>query len=294
MNFKKIIKALLYPHIGVRIALIPISAFLLLASMLLFGTKSFYAIVSYVIAAYTLTVWCVKIPDLISLCKGFGNKNKYAKRWITDTRLRVNVSLSGTLLWNCAYAVFQLSLGIVHGSFWFYSLAGYSMCLAVMRFFLLRYSAGNKPGDKMCAEYVRYRACGIVLLVLNLALLTIVFFMVHWNRTFVHREITTIALAVHSFTSLVFAIINTAKYRKYNSPVCSASKVVSLASACVSLLTTESTMLNTFGQNTVDDMTRKILLGSSGVAVSLFIIIMAVYMIAHGTVKIKMLNKTKE
>ena len=70
------------------------------------------------------------------------------------------------------------------------------------------------------------------------------------NRTFHHHEITTIALAAYTFTSLTFAIINTVKYRKYHSPVYSASKAISLASACVSLLTLESTMLTTFGNET--------------------------------------------
>ena len=146
----------------------------------------------------------------------------------------------------------------------------------------------------MLDELIKYRTCGIVFLVMNLALTLMIFFMVYWNRTFNHHEITTIAMAVYTFTSLTHAIINTVKYRKYNSPVYSASKAISLASAVVSVLTLESTMLTTFNDGTMDLTTRRIMLGASGGAISVFIIAMAIYMIVQGTKKIKLLGAAKE
>lgn len=211
-----------------------------------------------------------------------------------DTRLRMNVSLYGTLMWNTAYALLQLGMGFWHHTFWFYSLAGYYISLAVMRFFFVRHTSKYKPGEKMLEELRRYRACGIIFLVMNLALTLIIFFMVYWNRTFHHHEITTIALAAYTFTSLTLAIINTVKYRKYNSPVYSASKAISLASACVSMLTLESTMLTTFGSETMELAYRRMFLALSGSATSIFIITMAVYMIIRGTKQIKLLKAAKE
>lgn len=212
----------------------------------------------------------------------------------SDIHLRMNVSLYGTLIWNTAYAVFQLGLGFWHHTFWYYSLAGYYLSLAVMRFFLVRHTRKHKPGELMREELKKYRTCGIIFLIMNLALTLIIFFMVYWNRTFIHHEITTIAMAAYTFGALTMAIINMIKYRKYNSPVYSASKAISLASACVSMLTLESTMLTTFDDGTMDLTTRRIMLGTSGAAVSAFVIAMAVYMIAQGTKKIKLLNAAKE
>ncbi len=146
----------------------------------------------------------------------------------------------------------------------------------------------------MLDEFIKYRACGIVFLVMNLALALIIFFMVYWNRTFNHHEITTIVLAVYTFTSLTLAIINTVKYRKYNSPVYSASKAISLASACVSMLTLESTMLTTFDDGTMSLTGRRVLLGLSGGVVSVFIISMAIYMIIQANKKIKLLRIEEE
>jgi len=294
MNWKKLGKALLFPHIAIMIILVPISAVFLVYSMVFLGTESVAAIISYVLAAYTLTVWCFRIPYLIRFFRTFKEENRYIQIWKDDTRLRVNVSLYGTLIYNTAYALLQLGMGFWHHIFWFYSLAGYYLSLAVMRFFLVRYTRKHDKGEDMLAELRKYRACGIVFLVMNLALTLMIFFMVYWNRTFNHHEITTIALAAYTFTSLTLAIINTVKYRKYNSPVYSASKAISLASACVSMLTLESTMLTTFGGETMSLTERRILLGVSGGVISAFIIAMAIYMIVQGSKKIKLLMAAKE
>ena len=76
MTPTKLLKALLFPHIAVMIPLVPISAFLLVYSMVFIGTESIAAYISYVISAYTLTVWCVRIPDIIRFFKDFRIENK--------------------------------------------------------------------------------------------------------------------------------------------------------------------------------------------------------------------------
>ena len=290
MDWKKLGKALLFPHIAIMIVLVPISTVLLVASMVFIGTESAIAYISYVLSAYTLTVWCVKIPYLINFFKTFKDENKYARKWQDDTRLRVNVSLYGSFFWNIAYALFQLWLGFYHHTFWFYSLGAYYICLAVMRFFLLLHTRKYAPGEKMREELIKYRACGAVFLLMNLALALIVFFMVYWNRTFEHHMITAIAMAAYTFTTFTVGIINVIKYKKYNSPVFSASKAISLAAALVSMLTLGSTMLTTFRDGTMTEMGEKLMLGSIGGGVSILIVATAIYMIVTGTRKIKQLD----
>ena len=294
MEWKKIGKALLFPHIAIMILLVPIATVLLVGSMVFVGTESVIAIISYVLAAYTLTVWCFKIPYLIKYFKTFKDENKYARRWQDDTRLRVNVSLYGSLAWNALYGLFQLWLGFYHHTFWFYSLGAYYICLGVMRFFLLLHTRKYAPGEKMQIELVKYRACGCVFLLMNLALALIIFFMVYWNRTFEHHMITAIAMAAYTFTAFTVAIVNVVKYRKYNSPVFSASKAISLAAALVSMLTLESTMLTTFGDGTMTVMAQKWMLGATGGAISVLIVATAIYMIVVGTKKLKQLKSEVE
>lgn len=293
MDWKKLGKMILFPHIAIMIILIPATTVFLVYSMVFLLPDSVIAVASYVIAFYTLVVWCCRIPYLIRFFKSFKEENKYVQVWREDTQLRVNISLYGSLLLNTAYAIFQLGLGFYHHTFWFYSLAAYYISLAVMRLFLVGHTRKYKVGERMREELIKYRACGIIFLAMNLALALIIFFMVYWNRTFVHHEVTTIAMAAYTFTSLALAIRNVVKYRKFGSPVYSATKAISLAAACVSMLTLEATMLTTFNDGTMTLGTRKIMLGISGGVISAFIIAMAIYMIAMGNKKLIAL-KTKE
>ena len=287
MSWKKLGKALLFPHIAIMILLVPIATVLLIGSMVFIGTESPIAYISYVLAAYTLTVWCVKIPYLIKFFKAFKDENKYARKWQDDTRLRMNVSLYGTFAYNALYGVFQIWLGLHHETFWFLSLGAYYICLAVMRLVLLLHTGRFAPGERMRTELKKYRATGWVFLVMNLALALIVFFMVYWNRTFEHHMITAIAMAAYTFLSFTLAILNVIKYRKYQSPVFLAAKAISFASACVSMLTLTSTMLTTFHDGSMDATTQKLMLGGVGAAVVAVVTYIAIYMIVGSTKKLK-------
>lgn len=291
MDWKKLGKALLFPHIAIMLILVPVATVFLVYSMVFLGQESIPAIVSYVLAFYTLMVWCIRAPKLIPVFRRIRQENKYVSRLLEDRQMRMQISLYGTLLFNTAYALLQLGLGFWHHTFWFYSLAGYYLFLAVMRFFLVLYTRQHKPGQNEKEELRRYRSCGIVLLLMNLTLSVMVFFMVYWGRTFHHSQITTIALAAYTFTAFTLAVINLIKYRKLKSPVYSAAKVVSLASACVSMLTLEAAMLTAFGAETMDTATRQLFLGLTGAAVCVFIISMAINMIYYGNHRLNPLRR---
>lgn len=292
MDWKKIGKSLLFPHIAILILLLPPALGLMIYGMVVLGSEHPLSIASYVLAFYTLTIWCVRVPSIIRYWKNFRAENKYAKRWLSDVQLRMKVTLTGNVLWNGAYAALQLGLGIYHKSAWFYSLAAYYFSLAIMRFFLMQHTVRHKPGEKMRQELGHYRACGWIFLLLNLALSGIMLYMIEEDPTTKHHEITSIAMAAYTFTSLTMAIVNVVRYRKYHSPVFSASKAISLAAACVSMLTLESTMLTTFSDQTMTIQSQTLFLGISGGGVSAFIVAMAIYMIVKANGQIKSLEIT--
>ncbi len=283
---KKIVKAIIFPNIAIVLILIPTSIVFLVLSMLNFGTESPIAIISYALSAYTLTICCFRIPNMISSFKNFKENNKYAKRWFSDTHFRINILLYFSLSFNLAYAVFQLFLGIYHTSFWYYGMAGYFISLAIMRFFLFRHTKRHKAGENIYKELTRYRTCGWIFLAMNLTLSVMILFMIKYEQSFVHHEITTITMAAYTFTTFTFAIINIVKYRKYQSPVYSASKAISLAAASVSMIILTSTMLTSFGSGN-EETFRRIILSALGAAVSVLLTTMAVYMIFVSTKKIK-------
>ncbi len=285
-KLRKIGKAVLFPHIAIAWVLIPVATACLVYTMVVLGEAHPMSIATYVLSAYTLTIWCCRIPNIIAFFKYVKNENKYVLLWTGDVRLRMNVTLFGGAAWNGIYAVFQLCLGIYHHTFWYCSLAAYYFLLGLMRFSLAAYTKNHRPGENMEAERKRYRSCGVVFLVMNLALTLIIFFMVYWGRTFRHHQITTIAMAAYTFTSFTMAIINLVRYRKIGSPVYSASKAISLAAASVSMVTLTSTMLTAFGE-AEDLQFRRQMLSAIGGAVSLFVITMAIYMIVGAKKQLK-------
>ena len=293
MHWKRIGKALLFPPAAVLIVLPPISAAGLVYSMLKLEETSPIRIGSYVLAFYALTIFCARIPKLICVLREFKDSNRYVKRWIGDVRLRTNVTLAGSAFWNAAYGALQLGLGIYHRSAWFYSLAAYYATLALMRGFLVRHTLRRKPGEQMQQELLRYRACGWIFLLTNLALSGMMFYMIYESRVTRHGEIVTITMAAYTFTTLTMAIINVIRYRKFNSPAVSAAKAISLAAACVSMLTLENTMLTTFRSETMTPEKARLFLGLSGGAVSVFIIAMAIYMIVQANRKLKSMEEAQ-
>ena len=92
-KWNKILKTIIYPHIGVVVILTATSIFGLIYSFAFDNVISFFKYLSYVISACTLTIICFRIPRIIKNFKTFKRENKYMKKWFSDVNLRMNVSL---------------------------------------------------------------------------------------------------------------------------------------------------------------------------------------------------------
>ena len=290
----KLLKIIIYPHIVVVIFLTATSILGMIYSFSIKNAIPFLQYLSYIVSAYTLTIICFRVPRMIKIFKTFKQENKYMQKWFSDVHLRMNVSLYGSLVWNVAFAIFQLVLGFYHKSFWFYSMFAYYVMLGVMRFFLVKHTRKYKANEETVIEVKKSILCGYLLIAMNLALALLVFFMVYFNKTFYHHMITTIALATYTFLTFTFAIINLVKYRKYKSAVYSSAKIISLIAGAVSILTLEATMLTTFGTNETP-LFSQIMLSLTGAAVIGFAITMASIMILKGNKQLKQIkNKTTD
>ena len=289
MDWKKIGKGLLFPHPLMVGLLLPAALVMMLVCVLRQGSEAPLTIASYVLSFYGLVLVCVRVPEIIRLVQRFQQENRYYLLYKNDVQLRINISLYGTFAFNALYALFQLGLGLWHHSARFYAMAGYYLLLAVMRLSLVRHTSHHAAGEDSHTEWRKYRFCGWLLLVMNLALAIFTLYFVFRIRTFLHHEITTISMAAYTFTALTLAIINAVRYRKYGSPAYSAAKAISLVSATVSMLTLENAMLTTFGQDS-SEMFRQIILGASGAAVILVVQGIALYMIVNAHRKLK-INK---
>ncbi len=218
------------------------------------------------------------------------HRNKYINRYLADAQWRVRLSLLGSVSLNILYVLMQLASGIFYREMWFYALAVYYALLIIMRVFLLRDTAKAVPGRNKLREFYRYRFCGFLLLIMTQALAVIVFYIARRNRAFEYHSIHTIAMAAYTFAAMTMAIVNVVKYRKFESPLMSAARAISLASATVSMLSLENAMLAAFGKEKNPEF-RKIMTVLTGTAVCVFVLGMAVYMIVRANKEIRLLKK---
>lgn len=285
-KLKKIGLSLLFPHPALLVLFAIVSAVLLIYTFVKGHSEHPMAYATYVFSFYSLSVICIRIPTIIRFFKNFKNNNKYLSRYASDASLRIKISLYGNFAFNAGYAVFQLALGIWHSSVWYFAFAAYYFLLAIMRLFLLRDVHSTAPDQAIEAQWRRYRFCGIMLVVMNLALSAIVWMISVQGHEIVHHQITTIAMAASTFTLMTLAIVNVVRYSKFKSPLFSAAKTISLATSAVSMLTLENAMLSAFG--TQDDADFKSLMTLlTGLAVTAFVLGMGIYMIILASKRIK-------
>ncbi|MBQ8027408.1 MAG: hypothetical protein IJ261_04755 [Clostridia bacterium] len=290
--FKRIIKLLFFPHIAVVCLLIPVAAGSLVYTFAFSDQQGAIAYASYAISAYTLTIICTKAPEILKKLKRIKEQNKFLKRYTSDAQYRIKLSLYGTFAVNIFYALLQLGSGIYYHSVWNYALAGYYALLAVMRFFLLKETVRIQLGKDMFFEYLHYRLTAVFLLIMNIALAVMVFYITTQNKGFERSPIITIAMAAYSFWAIIMAFVNIKKFSRHTSPITAAAKVISLVAALVSMLSLETSMLSAFGENN-DESFRLIITASTGAAVCASVLTLAVYMIVSSTKEIRKLKGEK-
>lgn len=197
-------------------------------------------------------------------------------------RIRVRASLLGSVSLNLAYVVSLIASGIFFRALWFYALAAYYILLIIMRVFLIRETAKAMPGKNLLWEFRRYRFCGVLLLFMNIALGVLVFFVVYRNRAVERSVLHTVVMSSYTIAATMWAVSNVVKYRKYESPLLSAAKAISLASATVSLLSLVSAFA--YGGSSY---VRQIAGAAVGITVLFFVLGMAVFMIVRANREIR-------
>lgn len=242
---------------------------------------------AYVLSAYALTIACAWAAKSGKRAKkeleAIIHKIPLAHRCLTDLPFRLHVSLYLALGFNVLYAGLKFGLGVYYHSVWFGTLAVYYFLLAVMRFMLLRHAKRKAFGAELISELEQFRMCGVILLLMNVALLGVVVLVVRKNEGFQYAGYLIYVMAMYAFYNMITAVRNVVKFRQFNSPVMSAAKVINLASALVSMLALETAMLNQFSKETDPEAFRQVMTAATGGCVCVMVLAIAVYMIARST-----------
>lgn len=283
-RFKRILNKILFPHLALVFISVPVAVALLIYTFLYEEETSLVAYLSYLISAYSLIIVCarfIKMPK-----EGFRDalhRNQYVHRYLTDIPFKTHVSLYLSLGLNLLFVAMKLFFGVRYQSVWFGTLAVYYMMLAGMRFLLLQHVRRNAIGKELISELRQYRLCGIILMLMNIALLGVVVLVVLDNESFNYAGYLIYVVAMYAFYNVISAVRDMVKYRKYNSPVMSASKSVKLATALVSMLSLETAMLMQFNDKAAGESFRQVMTGATGGAVCGIVLVMAIVMIVKST-----------
>lgn len=290
MDWKKIGKKLLFPSVWLMILLAVISTAALVVVFVKGLEESPAAVIVYVVSFYALSVICVFFAMILpKRCKNIRQKvyaNPLGNRYMTDVEFKNHVSLYCSLSVNVLYVGTNVFSAIFYHSGWFAIFAAYYTILAVMRFLLVRYIHQNKLGEKRLLELRRSRLCAIILTTLNFVLSGAVLMILYRNRGFHYNGVLIYVMAMYTFYVTTTAIIDLVKYRKYNNPILTTSKVIKMAAALVSVLSLETAMFSAFGGEMAPE-NQRIMIALTGAGVSAVVISLAVYIIVRATKEIK-------
>ncbi|MBQ7330932.1 MAG: hypothetical protein IJW94_03980 [Oscillospiraceae bacterium] len=294
MNWKLLGKKLLFPPVWLMLLLTAASAAGLIAVFVNGWESAPIAYVFYALSFYTLTVvtvFCVMVlPRQYRKIKTKILANPLGNRYAIDKLFRANISLTLSLSVNLLYAAVNALSWYLYQSWWFVCLAVYYGIMSLMRFLLVRYVRLNAIGANRCGELRRSLACSYIMLLLNFFLSGAVLMVVYQNKGFEYHGIMIYVMALFTFYNVTVAMIALIKYRRFESPVMSTAKVISLAAGLVSLLNLETAMFAEFGADMAkEDQQLMIMLTGGGIAVA--VIAMAVNMIARCTKELKTMRR---
>lgn len=142
-------------------------------------------------------------------------------------------------------------------------------------------------------ELKRSRLCGIILMTVNFALSGVVILVIVQNKGFEYNGILIYVMAMYTFYVTTHSVIDIFKYRKYNSPVMSTSKSISLAAALVSMLSLETAMLSQFGTENTTPYFDQIMVGATGAGVCIIVLTMSIVTIVRANKELKHYNHYK-
>ncbi|MGN0761827.1 MAG: hypothetical protein ACI4MK_00500 [Aristaeellaceae bacterium] len=288
-DWKQIGKRLLFPGRAVLLAGVPLAAALLAYAFVVEDGEGIVSYGAFAFSAYMMVAVCACMPRLIRGASAKAHSTPWLHRYLADAHVRMHVSLQLSLGINMLYAVMKLLMGAYYRSVWFGTLGVYYALLTALRFMLLGHVRRNFPGRALISELKRFRLCGAVLIPMTIALTGVVILVIDRNEGFQYAGYLIYVAAMYAFYAVISAAVNLVKYRRYQSPVMSAAKAVSLASALVSVFALETAMLSQFGQER-DPLFRRIMTSATGAGVCAFILGMAAVMIIHATRRLKTLQ----
>lgn len=276
-KWKDIGMRLLYPG-KILTGIIPLTSFGLLIAVFYYEIPDSQLVYgSYVFAFYGLVVLILGCIPLIQKGIRFYKAQKAAKP------IHIRTSLLRSLSINICYGGFHLLSGAVYQSVWLISNGVYYLILSLIRMVLVQYerkqSQTEDPKQKRLNGWRGFQICGMLMLLLNIAMSVMVIQMVWHGQGSHYPELVVYAVAAYTFYRLTTAIIRVVQSKGKRDPIEGAARNISLTAAMMSLYSLQTAMLSAFG----NDPSFQLLMNRlSGSAVCLLVVLGALGMTLHG------------
>lgn len=238
---------------------------------------SLFAYTVYPVSAYSLVVVVVRLAGISKAGRDKLHSNALYHKYSTDLNFKAVVSIHLSLAVTLFYCVTKTAAGIYYRSAWFGSMAFYYILLALARYLLFRHVRRDDAGKLQAHK--KYCFCGYLLFVLTAALAAMSFYAIYDDKAITYPGFMIYAAAAYTFYNFTIAIFNLVRYRKLNNPIYSASKMLALAAALVSLFFLQTSMFAVFGDGSEWQRYMNI---STGFFVFLLIAGIAIFMIVTG------------
>lgn len=174
--------------------------------------------------------------------------NKRAERIITDYSYRTAATASVNFMLNSIYAAFNAVVGVQSGSSFYVSLAVYYFLLSVIRFFSIRTTLRhNHTKESQRYELLIYLVSGCMFILMSFVLVGIVAVTLSSDYKKEYPGMMIYAVATYTFIKLGFAIINTQKASRTQSPSTMTLRNLCLADSLVSLVSLQTALNSEFG-----------------------------------------------
>ena len=182
-------------------------------------------------------------------------------------------------LGNIILAFIKFIFSLVLPSLWFFVNAGFLIVLSISRFFSIRNYGRqrNITNEKIKKEigYKNYLHNGILLIILGIMYFFVSVYMYYKGTNTTIHEYLTYLVALSAFWSIGWSIHGMVKYKRESSPILKSVKITNFANALTSIVLTQVVLLDTYASSYNLAQVN----GYTGMAVSIIIIILGLYMI---------------
>ena len=287
-DYGKIIKDFFHKLLvlsAVPAVLIATASFLLLPIVIAFFDYSIVHILAIIYCIYGIAVIIINRHAiyvwLTPLGHFFRDHIPLIPKLMSDKAFRQRCFIYWNTFISFVMVVFYVITGVHYMSKWFMALAGYNFIIMLIRgnlsYRVFSFKRKGFKGKKLYRkEWVAFRDCGIMLLILNIVINIMSIQMTFENQYFPYHPALIMSIALFALYRFITGFMNLKKYRDDPNLVLFASKNVDFVIGWMAMYTLQTTLLSLLPENSPHRFWANIITGN---IVILIAIIVAIRMI---------------